>query len=341
MKNLPIITVVITAYNRKEYIWKALKSVLDQNIDEKLYEVIVVKNFKDPDLDQKILSSGARIINSTNKALGGKFLEGVNESKGEIICFLEDDDYYYPYKLKTVLEEFSQDPELMFYQHPSDLRDVSDDRLISSGNRMQEKHLSYPPTGKKVRKLLAPITKSSVYNNSSYCIRKSAFDGDLGPFRNMVKACDDFLFIFLLSVKGKLKLGNRNLSAKTVFVPKSQKEQSMQEYLEVTFTAELQNIETYSMYLDFFKCSAQLELSRYYMTRAKLRAGLYGNYKVNIREIFSSISLCLKYRDFYLLILCFWTIISKLRKDLVLFHFFSSDGLRKQNGLISGILKKL
>ena len=50
--NNPYISVIISAYNRKDFIMKAIESALDQDIDKSKYEIIVIKNFVDKDLDR-------------------------------------------------------------------------------------------------------------------------------------------------------------------------------------------------------------------------------------------------------------------------------------------------
>ena len=39
---LPYISVIITAYNRKEFLLNAIKSALNQTLDKKYYEIIVI-----------------------------------------------------------------------------------------------------------------------------------------------------------------------------------------------------------------------------------------------------------------------------------------------------------
>ena len=51
---LPYVSVIITAYNRKEFLLNAIKSVLNQRLDKKYYEIIVIKNFRDKNIDDFI-----------------------------------------------------------------------------------------------------------------------------------------------------------------------------------------------------------------------------------------------------------------------------------------------
>ena len=88
---LPYISVIITAYNRREFLLNAIKSVLSQTLDKKYYEIIVIKNFQDDIIDNFISENNIKGIISTDNSLGGKLIEALNVATGEIISFLEDD----------------------------------------------------------------------------------------------------------------------------------------------------------------------------------------------------------------------------------------------------------
>jgi glycosyltransferase involved in cell wall biosynthesis len=44
--NAPLITVILTAYNRRRYLEEAINSTLNQTLSKEFYEVIVIKNFE-------------------------------------------------------------------------------------------------------------------------------------------------------------------------------------------------------------------------------------------------------------------------------------------------------
>ena len=90
----PLISVVVIAYNRKEYILEAVKSALNQTLEKDLYEVMVIKNFADPTIDKFLDKNGIININSDNYSLSGKIVESSILASGEYICFLEDDDLW-------------------------------------------------------------------------------------------------------------------------------------------------------------------------------------------------------------------------------------------------------
>ncbi len=51
---LPYISVIITAYNRKEFLLNAIKSAVNQTVNKRHYEIIVIKNFKEKTVDEFI-----------------------------------------------------------------------------------------------------------------------------------------------------------------------------------------------------------------------------------------------------------------------------------------------
>lgn len=113
----PRISVIVTAYNRRQYLRYAVKSVLNQSVDRNLYEIVLIKNFKDPEIDDTISRYHGKIIHMDVMSIGAKFAKGIEESEGEIIAFLEDDDLWHYKKLEQILKEFSKDDNLIYYHH--------------------------------------------------------------------------------------------------------------------------------------------------------------------------------------------------------------------------------
>ena len=114
---LPYISVIITAYNRKDFLLNAIKSALNQTLDKKYYEVIVIKNFEDKNLDEFINKNKIIGIISNNKSLGGKLSEALNIARGTVISFLEDDDLFFENKLEIVYKEFKRDDDIVYYHN--------------------------------------------------------------------------------------------------------------------------------------------------------------------------------------------------------------------------------
>jgi len=102
-----LISVIITAHDRQCYLVEAVKSVLNQEIDKRAFEILVVKNFKEEGIDNFLSENGVRLFYTDQKSFGVKLGIGIENAEGEIISFLDDDDLFFPKKLSRVSEIFA------------------------------------------------------------------------------------------------------------------------------------------------------------------------------------------------------------------------------------------
>jgi glycosyltransferase involved in cell wall biosynthesis len=117
------VTVVLVAFERKDFIVEAINSVLAQSLDKSFYELIVVKNFVDEDIDDLISKQNIICINSDITGLGGKLYQAISLAHGSIISFLEDDDLFFDNKLEEVVRIFSSRPDILFYHNSAEFID--------------------------------------------------------------------------------------------------------------------------------------------------------------------------------------------------------------------------
>lgn len=108
---LPLVSVVLGNYNYGRFIRQSIESVLNQSYQR--FELIVVDDGSTDDSRSIIQSYGDRVIPIFQKNLGQEaaFNAGIQASKGEIICFLDADDYFHPDKLDRVVSCFNDHPE--------------------------------------------------------------------------------------------------------------------------------------------------------------------------------------------------------------------------------------
>ena len=114
---MPHISVIATAYKRRQYLYSALLSLKAQTLPRDKYEVIVVKDFEDPQTDNLIEDMGWKNVYSNEEYQGRMYLNGLKEANGDIITFLDDDDKYMPNRLEYVYNVFRQNPDIGYLQH--------------------------------------------------------------------------------------------------------------------------------------------------------------------------------------------------------------------------------
>jgi glycosyltransferase involved in cell wall biosynthesis len=102
VKSNPIrLSVVITAYNRFDYVLQAIASVLRQDLPRQDYEILLIKNYIRPELEDYCQREGIRV--TTCEGTMGEYIAlGISQARGKVICFLEDDDLFDPAKLTGV-----------------------------------------------------------------------------------------------------------------------------------------------------------------------------------------------------------------------------------------------
>lgn len=111
----PYISVIITAYNRDKFLSDAISSVLKQTLDKRFYEIIIIKNFVTK-YDKILIKNGIRLMKE-NGSIGKFFTVGILNAKGDILCFLDDDDKFSYNKLEEVYKRFVLYNNLSIYHN--------------------------------------------------------------------------------------------------------------------------------------------------------------------------------------------------------------------------------
>jgi len=179
------ISVIIATYNRKEFLLDAIKSAINQTLDKKYYEIIVIKNFEDDIIDNYITKNNIKGIISNNKLLAAKLFEALNVANGNIISFLDDYDLFTNNKLEIVYNKFKNNNKLCYY------------------------HNGYVPVNDKYEKLNSKGDKGIAVNMSSISIKKDILN--LDNLKKITYNEDDFIYLSAPEsnkkiIKGKEKL---------------------------------------------------------------------------------------------------------------------------------------
>lgn len=110
----PSVTVLLTAYNRRQYLRAALDSALHQTLTPASFEVIVLANF---DCSEFATPGRVRFVRDDSPRAGQTLARGLREARGRVVTFLDDDDLYDPGRLERVARSFGAVPGLTFYHN--------------------------------------------------------------------------------------------------------------------------------------------------------------------------------------------------------------------------------
>ena len=194
----PFLSVVVTAYRRRQYLLEAVRSVVASSIDPSTYEIVVVKDFSDPDADAELLrlAPQVRLLTVDLPRLGDSLARGIEESRGEVLVFLEDDDRFLPNKLGSVGATFRGDPTLGFLRNAYRAIDA-EGRPVEAWERFRP----VPPTGRTIDprasvgdEMSWVFRFSPNVNVSTMARRADVVRPWLNDLRSVTAALDSFLF---------------------------------------------------------------------------------------------------------------------------------------------------
>lgn len=116
----PKVTVLISTYNRPEYLHDAVQSVIDQTMRD--WELIVMN---DGGVDvghivERFNDSRIRYLNDdVNRGVAARFNIGIREARGEYIAYNGDDDILYPNHLDVLYKTLQANPHVQVaYTNP-------------------------------------------------------------------------------------------------------------------------------------------------------------------------------------------------------------------------------
>jgi glycosyltransferase involved in cell wall biosynthesis len=110
----PFVSVLIDTYNHERFIEHAITSVLEQDFPASDREILVVDDGstdRTPEIVRKF-EPHVRLLRKQNGGQASAFNAGIPECKGEIISFLDGDDWWERQKLSVVVAEFAAHPAI-------------------------------------------------------------------------------------------------------------------------------------------------------------------------------------------------------------------------------------
>ena len=130
----PKVTVIITTFNRPQYLSEALESVINQSYQN--WEVILlndggvnVQEVVDKFADPRIIY----VDDTKNRGAAYRRNRGLDMARGEYVCYLDDDDIYYSNHIELLVKALDEHPEVAVAY--SDLYGVSSVSDRKTGRR--------------------------------------------------------------------------------------------------------------------------------------------------------------------------------------------------------------
>jgi glycosyltransferase involved in cell wall biosynthesis len=111
---MPRVSVLIDTYNHERFIERAITSVLEQNFPLDQAEILVVDDGstdRTPEIARGF-EPRVRLIRKPNGGQASAFNAGFRECAGDIVAFLDGDDWWAPEKLRRVVQELEREPQV-------------------------------------------------------------------------------------------------------------------------------------------------------------------------------------------------------------------------------------
>lgn len=189
----PTVSVILLAHHRTEYLPSAVASVLAQTLPRGEFEILVAKNFTEPESDRRLRDQGVDLVETSAEPLGGKLAAAVAQARASILTFLEDDDLYAPDRLARVRAAF-EDPELGYYHNATQLIDRSGASTPGRFRSESRRELAVSRTDRSTGAVRRLLRSSAYFNLSSIAVRREALAPALPHLASTNLTCDNLLF---------------------------------------------------------------------------------------------------------------------------------------------------
>jgi len=113
------VSVLIDTYNHERFVEQAVVSVLEQDFPDAEREIILVDDGSTDGTSEivKKFEPRVRLLRKENGGQAAAFNAGIPECKGEIVSFLDGDDWWAPGKLQAVADALASEPSIGLVGH--------------------------------------------------------------------------------------------------------------------------------------------------------------------------------------------------------------------------------
>ena len=195
----PFVSVLIDTYNHEKFIEHAILSVLEQEFPSSSFEILVVDDGS-TDRTPEIVKQYAPRVTYLPKKNGGQasaFNFGIPHCKGELVAFLDGDDWWEHNKLATVVSQFECHPEIGAVGHGLYEVDEKGRRLFL--NVPDHPYVCNLKSAEEARQFLE---LRSFLGTSRLAVRRSVLDRILPLPEAMLVEADEFLAAIAVALSG-------------------------------------------------------------------------------------------------------------------------------------------
>ena len=198
---MPLFSVIIPTFNRKEETARAVRSVLAQTLSD--HEIIVVDDGSTDGTPLLREEFGGRIIylSQKNSGVSSARNRGIRESSSRYIAFLDSDDLWLPDKLAAHREFLARNGGMAIHQ--------TNETWIRKGRRVNPMNRHRKPSGH----IFIASLDLCLVSPSAVCMERSLFDR-YGLFDELLPACEDYDLWLRISSREPVGLIDRELTVK-------------------------------------------------------------------------------------------------------------------------------
>jgi glycosyltransferase involved in cell wall biosynthesis len=271
-KNIPLISVVMPAYNAQKYISPAIKSILDQTFSK--FELIIIDD-SSTDNTRAIIQSFSKkdsriklLTNSSSHNIATILNMGIDAAQSNIIARMDADDIALPNRLELQYKLIHKSKKIAVVGANIIIIDTSGKEIATR---------KYPQSSKELKRCLF---RYSPFAHPVVCFRKDMFE-EVGRYNPKYSPTEDLDLWFRLGKKYRFDSVPDFLLQYRVY-EKSSSHKIIKELEKLVFEIRIQAITKHGYRPSVYDVSYNvLQFITLWVTPAKLRIALYNTLRNN------------------------------------------------------------
>ncbi len=191
---MPKVTVVIPVYNGERFLGESIASVLAQSFHD--YEILCVDDGSTDGSATLLKQYGERIrvVRQENAGQSAARNAGVKLARGQYIAFLDQDDLWYPSKIKSQVAILESEPDVVLVH-------CDFDRINERGDMLQQ-GAGLIERASALASSMGHLIGEALIFPSAMMIRKDVYER-IGGFHHELQGFEDFDLIARLRQRGR------------------------------------------------------------------------------------------------------------------------------------------